>query len=270
MNWKHSSMQQLRKTTTWLSGFSRLTRLPTFATTVLRKPTKVHTSYTAKMFEIREYHLCHPEASFENIADTFGMPKTTIFNDKPSVEPAQGRGNRKCTRRLLSYPQETEQQLVCLHVYVNSKHNPCISCWPCNIFAGSFFEMKDLHLSVLVVLVKEKLDTIQKHIPGFKASDYSIYKFFRRNHFTLRANTSLSQMLPANLEGKIRACLQKVQEEGSIGRFPCIHSNRQWMRSRHSQPWAKQVNWSTWCKIMHHSDNRHWKEVYHSCSELVA
>ena len=118
MNWKRSSMQQVRKTTTWLSGFSRLTRLPTFATTVLRKPMKVHTNYTAKMFEIREYHLCHPKASFENIADTFGMPKTTIFNDKPSVEPARGRGNRKCTRRLLSYPQETEQQLVCLHVYV--------------------------------------------------------------------------------------------------------------------------------------------------------
>ena len=80
--------------------------------------------------------------------------------------------------------------------------------------------MKDLYLSVSVVQVKEKLDTIQKHILGFKASDYSIYKFFQRNHITLRVNTSLSQMLPANLEGKIRACLQKVQKEGNIGRFP--------------------------------------------------
>ena len=65
MNWKRSSMQQLIKTTTLLSGFSRLMRFPTFATTVWRKPTKVHTSYTAeKRFEIHKYHLCHPEASF--------------------------------------------------------------------------------------------------------------------------------------------------------------------------------------------------------------
>ena len=104
----------------------------------------------------------------------------------------------------------------------------CISCWPCNIFAGSVFEMKDLHLSVSVVQVKQKLDTIQKHIPGFKASDYSIYKFFQRNHFTLRANTLLSQMLPANLEGKIIACLQKGQEEGSIGRFPYTLISNGW------------------------------------------
>ena len=104
----------------------------------------------------------------------------------------------------------------------------CISCWPCNIFAGSVFEMKDLHLSVSVVQVKQKLDTIQKHIPGFKASDYSIYKFFQRNHFTLRANTLLSQMLPANLEGKIIACLQKIQEEGSIGRFPYTLISNGW------------------------------------------
>ena len=83
-------MQHLRKTNTWLSGFSRLTRSPTFATTVLRKPMKVNTNYTAKMLEIHEYHLCHPEDSFENIADTFGMPKTTTFNDRPSGEPAPG------------------------------------------------------------------------------------------------------------------------------------------------------------------------------------
>ena len=65
MNWKRSSMQQLIKTTTLLSGFSRLMRFPAFATIVWRKPTKVHASYTAeKRFEIHKYHLCHPEASF--------------------------------------------------------------------------------------------------------------------------------------------------------------------------------------------------------------
>ena len=104
--------------------------------------------------------------------------------------------------------------------------------------------MKDLHLSVSVVQVKEKLDTIQKYIPGFKANNYLIYKFFWRNHITLRANTSLSQMLPANLEGKIRACLQKVQKEGNIERFPYTLIGNGWDPGTHNLGPNKSIDWS--------------------------
>ena len=82
-----------------------------------RAPKKFQASYTAeRRFEIREYHLSYPEASYKDIADAFGMPKTTIFDiikRQPSGEPARGRGNKKGAGRPLSYPQETEEQLVC-------------------------------------------------------------------------------------------------------------------------------------------------------------
>ena len=82
-------------------------------------------------------------------------------------------------------------------------------------------EMRDLHLPVSVVHVQEKArQLIQKHVPGFKASDGWVYKFFRRNRFTLRAKTSLSQMLPEGLEGKIKVYLLNVHKERKSGRFP--------------------------------------------------
>ena len=78
--------------------------------------------------------------------------------------------------------------------------------------------MRDRHLPVSVVQVKEKAKQLI-HLPVFKASDGWVYKFFRRNRFTLRAKTSLSQRLPAGLEGKMKAYLQKVQKERKRGRF---------------------------------------------------
>ena len=82
-------------------------------------------------------------------------------------------------------------------------------------------EMRDLNLPVSVIQVKEKArQLIVHHVPGFKASDGWLYKFFRQNHLTLRAKTSLSQMLPEGLENKIKVYLQKVQRERSRGRFP--------------------------------------------------
>ena len=65
---------------------------------------------------------------------------------------------------------------------------------------------EDLQLPVSVVQVKEKArQMIQPQVPTFKASDGWVYKFFRRNHFTLRAKTSLSQRLPAGLEGRMKS-----------------------------------------------------------------
>ena len=45
-----------------------------------------------------------------------------------------------------------------------------------------------------------------------------MYKFFRCDRFTLSAKTSLSQRLPAALEGKMKSYLQKVQKEQRSGR----------------------------------------------------
>lgn len=76
---------------------------------VVGEPVKSHGSYTEeRRFEIRKYHLL---SSFK---DTFGMPKTTIFNitkRQPSGEPAWGRGNRKGAGRLLSMKSLHPQML---------------------------------------------------------------------------------------------------------------------------------------------------------------
>lgn len=128
------------------------------------------------------------------------MPKTTVFdiiNQDPSGRPSKGRGNKEGAGRRLSYSQEIEDQLV---------------QW--------VLEMRDLHLPVSVVQVKGKAkQLIQPQVPAFKASDGWAYRFFRRNRFTLRAKTSLSQRLPAGLEGKMKAYLQKVHKERTDGRF---------------------------------------------------
>ena len=82
-------------------------------------------------------------------------------------------------------------------------------------------EMRDLHLPVSVVQVKEKVkQLIQQQVPSFRASDGWAYKFLQRNRFTLRAKTSISQRLPAGLEGKMKSYLQKVQKERKDGRLP--------------------------------------------------
>ena len=57
----------------------------------------------------------------------------------------------------------------------------------------------------------EARQMIQPQVPTFKASDGWVYKFFRCNCFTLRAKTSLSQRLPAGLEGRMISYMQKLQ-----------------------------------------------------------
>ena len=79
-------------------------------------PKKMHATYTAeRKFEIREFTLANRMYSYQQIADAFRMPKTTVFdiiNRKSSGEPAKGRGNKKGGGWRLSYSQETEEQLV--------------------------------------------------------------------------------------------------------------------------------------------------------------
>ena len=78
------------------------------------------------------------------------MPKTTVFdiiNRKSSGEPAKGRGNKKGGGRRFSYSHESEEQLV---------------QW--------VLEMRDLHLPISVVQVKEKARQMtQPQVSTFKA-----------------------------------------------------------------------------------------------------
>ena len=60
---------------------------------------KINAMYTAeRKFEVCEFILANPKYSYQQIADVFRVPKTTVFdtiNRKSSGEPAKGRGNKK-------------------------------------------------------------------------------------------------------------------------------------------------------------------------------
>ena len=59
-------------------------------------PKKFQATYTAEWnFEVREFALINSEYSYQQVADAFKMPKTTVFdiiNQDPSGRPAKGRG----------------------------------------------------------------------------------------------------------------------------------------------------------------------------------
>lgn len=135
-------------------------------------PKKFQATYTAeRKFEVRMFTLSNAEYSYQQVADTFNMSKTTVFDiikQDPSGQPAKGRGNKEGAGQQLSYPQEIEDRLV---------------QWA--------LEMRDLHLPVSVVQVKEQL--IHPQVPSFKASDGWAYKFFQRNHFTLSEIVTITE-----------------------------------------------------------------------------
>ena len=73
--------------------------------------------------------------------------------------------------------------------------------------------MRDVNLPVSIAEVKEKArEEVCEENPDFKASNGWIQKFFRQNHFTLRAKTSLSQYLPNNLEEKLTSFIATMKQ----------------------------------------------------------
>lgn len=81
--------------------------------------------------------------------------------------------------------------------------------------------MRNLRLPVSNLEVEEKVkQLIQPYTPAFQASDGWIRRFFRRNNFTLRAKTLLSQKLPEKLEEKMTMFLVEVQQTRRSGRYP--------------------------------------------------
>ena len=104
------------------------------------RPKTFQATYTVeRKFEVRKFALSNSEYSYQQVADAFNMPKMTMYdiiNRGPGGEPAKSRGNKKGAGRQLSYSQETEDQLV---------------QW--------VLEMRDLHLPVSIMQVKEKADS---------------------------------------------------------------------------------------------------------------
>ena len=72
---------------------------------------KFQATYTAeRKFEVREFAFNNPAYSYQQVADAFNRPKTTVFDiikRDPCGQPAKGRGNKKGAGRQLSYSQET-------------------------------------------------------------------------------------------------------------------------------------------------------------------
>ena len=143
-------------------------------------PKKHRGTYTAeKRLEVREY-IAASGVSVCQASKAFNIPKSTIQDIKSSqgVTPAKGKAHKKGAGRPVSYSPEKEQQIV-----------------------GWILEMRDVNLPVSIQEVKEKArEVVSKENPNFKASNGWVQKFFKRNNFTLRAKTSLSQYLPKDLE----------------------------------------------------------------------
>lgn len=76
------------------------------------RPKKFQMTYTAeRKFEVREFAFSNPEYSYQQVANAFKMPKTTVFDIikcNSSGEPAKGRGNKKGAGQRLSYSKETD------------------------------------------------------------------------------------------------------------------------------------------------------------------
>ena len=131
----------------------------------------------------------------------FNIPKSTvqdILKASQGVTPAKGKAHKKGAGRPLSYSPEKEQEVV-----------------------GWILEMRDVNLPVSIAEVKEKArEVVCKENPHFKASNGWIQKFFKRNHFTLRAKTSLSQYLPKNLEEKLTSFIATMKQHLARKNYP--------------------------------------------------
>lgn len=81
--------------------------------------------------------------------------------------------------------------------------------------------MKDVHLPVSLVEVMEKArEVVCTENPNFKASNGWVQKIFKRNRFTLRAKTSLSQYLPKNLEERLTSFITSIKQHLREKNYP--------------------------------------------------
>ena len=126
--------------------------------------------------------------SVRETARLMKMPKSTVQDIKKRVEKqgeySQSKSrlpNMKGAGRPLTYPLSIDEELV---------------SW--------ILTMRDIHVPVSVEGLKEKArELVAPHNCKLKASSRWVKGFFKRHTLTLRAKTSLSQKLPAQLENKL-------------------------------------------------------------------
>ena len=114
------------------------------------------------------------------------------------MAPAKGKAHKKGPGRPLSYSPVKEQEIV---------------CW--------ILKTRDVNYPVSIAEVKEKArEVVCEENPYFKASNGWIQKFFKQNHFTLHAKTSLSQYLPKDLEEKLTSFIVTVKQNRARKHYP--------------------------------------------------
>lgn len=152
--------------------------------------------------------------SIGDLAEIYNIPRTTIFtlekqlarqsNDSAHSIHKKGKHLKSGSGRHLSYPKQVDEEL---------------SKW--------ILERRDVHLPVGLEMVKAKVrSTILPHNQDFLESNGSIQKFKRRNGFSMRCKTSVSQKLPAEFERKIESFLTEVRA----------------LRARHQNPFELVLN----------------------------
>ncbi len=167
----------------------------------------VYNTYTLeyKIAAVRELYV---DDAFDvgRIANKFKVPRSTLYEwvnqirrkNKNISTHKKGCHLRNGSGRSLSYPKETDEELV---------------EW--------ILIRRDCHLPVSTELVKGKaLGLIRTHNPAFKASKGWLEKFMTRNGLSLRAKTSISQKLPAQLERKIESFMTKVRALRAKHQYP--------------------------------------------------
>lgn len=157
-------------------------------------PKKHRGTYTAqKRLEVREYIAAYG-TSIRQASKDFNIPKSTIQD----IISGKAKALAKGAGRPLSYGPEKEQAIV---------------SW--------ILEMRDLHLPVSVAEVRQKaMEVVGEDNPSFKASNGWAQKFFKRNRFTLRAKTSLSQYLPKDLEERLSTFIASMKHHLGQKNYP--------------------------------------------------
>ena len=131
------------------------------------------------------------------LSERYDIPRSTIFSWEKQLRmknrkvPVAARGLhlRSGSGRKLSYPKEVDEEI-----------------------AEWILIRRDAHLPVSTELVKAKAKLLIKpHNPQFRASKGWLEKFLSRHSLSMRARTSISQKLPAQLESKLESFLNEVR-----------------------------------------------------------
>ena len=133
------------------------------------------------------------------------LKKYNLQELETTLKKVRGKGIRRKGAHLqsgsgrpLSYPQRLDEEL-----------------------AEWVLHQRDLQRPVSTIMLKAKAKVIiGSSYPSFKASSGWAQKLMRRHSLTLRAKTSISQKLPADLEAKLEKFLKQVRGQRKAYEYP--------------------------------------------------